>query len=65
MLVKMPKTNTNGDLKISPKWIHADLFEYLKKTAQEKHISETTIINQALKLHKEQSEKGENEQPQS
>ena len=53
----MTETNTNGDKKISVKWIRPDLYDYLKMVTKKLKISETTVINQALKLHKEQSEK--------
>ena len=49
----MPETNTRGDKRISPKWIPPDLFDYLKSTAKKESLSETTIIVQALKLHKD------------
>lgn len=52
----MTKINKRGDKQISPKFIQPDLFDYLKKTAKEKNLSETTIINQALKLHKKYSD---------
>lgn len=54
----MPKTNTNGHIQISPKYLPPDLYDYLKKTAKEKNLTETAIIHQALRLHKLKSEAG-------
>jgi len=49
----MAKINKSGDYQISVKWIHEDLYHHLKKSAKEQNLSETAILNQALKLHKE------------
>ena len=51
----MTETNTNGHKRISPKWLHPDQFEYLKNITEKEHITETAIINQALKLHEKVS----------
>lgn len=56
-LFEMTETNSNGDKKISVKWIHPDNYDHLKETAKKLNLSETTIINQALKLHREESER--------
>jgi len=49
----MTETNTNGHKRISPKWLHPDQYAYLKNAAKDPHSTETSIINQALKLHEE------------
>lgn len=54
----MTKTNTNGHIQISPKYLPPDLYDYLKKTAKEKNLTETAIIQEALRLHRERSEGG-------
>jgi len=54
----MTKTNTNGHIQISPKYLPPDLYDYLKKTSKEKNLTETAIIQEALRLHKERAEGG-------
>ena len=50
------ETNKRGDKRISPKWLPTDLFDYLKKEAQARGLTETAIIVEALKLHKSTKE---------
>lgn len=48
-----PVKNTNGDIRMSVKYIHPEQYSYLLKICKEKNLTQTAIINQALKLHEE------------
>lgn len=47
------KKNQSGDIRISVKYIHEDNYIHLIESAKKQNLSETAVLNQALKLHKE------------
>jgi hypothetical protein len=48
--------NTNGDKRISSKWLHPERYDYLIKAAKEENLSQTSILNDALKLREKSKE---------
>ena len=54
----MPKptnTNSNGHIQMSPKYLTPENYNYLKEIAKKLNRSETFIVNESLKLHREKS----------
>lgn len=49
----MTETNKSGDKRISPKWLDPEAFDYLKKYAKKKNLTETAVINKVLKFHRD------------
>ena len=47
-------TNSNGHKQLSPKWVYPDLYEYVSNSIEREGLSQTVIVNRALRADMEE-----------